>query len=698
MSMGIRYAHATRSRGLTPRRGAVLLVASAVAVTGLAAAPSQAAPVRELDAVDAASLPSPALRWADPVTLDTGTPHVGEHPVQAASCPWATFCVVITQDRTILTSTDPAGAASTWVARGTLPLAPDHSRTFLGDLSCPSALLCVATEEVGEPALHTIRFFEDATSTPYVTREATASVGTFSSPQCPTADRCFALDAGRGILTSVGPTDGLASWTAVAVSDQLVSLSCPSVDLCVASTSSGLVHASSTPATAGSWKQVDAPGWESPEVSCVSESLCVATETSRAGSTTPLKVATTTSPLATEGTHAWTTTDLTGAPTDQVPQGLSCHRSGVCVLTLFDTLLVTTDPAGGASAWVTGPQNIPGAVTPRGDCPSAALCISALATGGLLVSADPTGGAHRWSETTGLRPFNAFSDVSCVKGLCVAVDVTGHVATSTAPAAATWRVSSIAGAHELTSVDCVSAKLCVAVDFHGNAYVATKPATGTWAKKRVRKDAALSAVSCPSTRLCVAVDRNGNVYSTKKPTGTWTRRTTKKFSPTSLDCPTTRLCVAADDQGRVLTSTAPLGKTWSLTRLSKITEGMSADVSCPTASLCAVALTFFADGEGEMRGDVHVATKPASGAKAWRSTRPSVRVMNVSCTASTWCHGIAYDPATQHNVIVGTATPRTGSSWTTVEDAPGAREVFQLSCTATTLCVGVGLDQVLVGS
>lgn len=665
-----------------------------LAGTGLLPAPVQAVPTAGPGDVAAASLPSPALDWSHLVTVDTGAPYLGEYPVQAMSCPEATFCVAVTQDGSILTATDPAGGVSAWTTHGRLPLAAGDSGNYAGSLSCPTSSLCVAAQESGEPALYTIVSPAGGTGST-VTRETTGSVGSFTSLQCPAADRCFALDTARGILTSSDPAGGLSSWTAVAVADDLFTLSCPSTGLCLASTYDGELHASRTPAIADSWALADAPEWDALMVSCVSDSLCVATGRSRSDEVESLQVATTTEPDAGEGSGTWTTTSLTGTPAE-VPDGLSCFRSGMCVITMFDHLLVSANPAGGASAWVTGAETFPGLLTPGVECPSTTLCLSLRRTGGLLVSVTPTGGASTWIETIGLRPFNAFADVSCVKGLCVAVDVTGHVATATDPENGPWRTATIAADHELTAVDCVSAKLCVAVDSSGNAFVSTRPATGSWTRVRVTKNADLRGVSCPSTRLCVAVDRDGRVYSTKKPKGTWTKRTTRKFAPVSLDCPTTRLCVAADGEGRVVTSRAPLTKAWSLARLAKMQDGGGADVSCPTSSFCAVAFTSF--DEGELEGRVYLATRPASGAKAWKSTRPSLAVTSVACAGSTWCYGIAYDRRTERSGLVGTSAPRKASSWSVVEEAAEAHGMSQVSCAGRSRCVAVGMDQIVVGS
>lgn len=65
-------------------------------------------------------------------------------------------------------------------------------------------------------------------------------------------------------------------------------------------------------------------------------------------------------------------------------------------------------------------------------CPSSSLCVAVDDSGHVLTSTDRTGGASAWAVTR-VDGFNFISDVSCVPGLCVAVDAAGHVLTSTDP-------------------------------------------------------------------------------------------------------------------------------------------------------------------------------------------------------------------------------------------------------------------------
>src|SRR5665213_492266 len=139
----------------------------------------------------------------------------------------------------------------------------------------------------------------------------------------------------------------------------------------------------------------------------------------------------------------------------------------------------------------------------------------------------PTAGPLTWSAPLRIDhqpPFagNLVEGVSCPSvGLCVAVDQVGDVVTSNNPAggAAAWTVTHvdntkdpISEATNLGAVSCPTTGLCIAVDISGNVVTSSNPTGGAtaWALTKVDGSNQLVSVSCPSTNLCVAGDTYGN--------------------------------------------------------------------------------------------------------------------------------------------------------------------------------------------
>src|SRR5207248_3859622 len=135
--------------------------------------------------------------------------------------------------------------------------------------------------------------------------------------------------------------------------------------------------------------------------------------------------------------------------------------------------VASTDPTGGAGKWTVA--NVDGTHVLRGvSCPSTSLCVAVDDTGNVLTSTDPTDGTS-WTPSN-VDASNVLFAVSCASSsLCVAVDVPGHVVTTTNPTGgpAAWTVTTVAGAARFYGVSCPSSSLCVAVDSGGNV------ATGT---------------------------------------------------------------------------------------------------------------------------------------------------------------------------------------------------------------------------
>ena len=133
--------------------------------------------------------------------------------------------------------------------------------------------------------------------------------------------------------------------------------------------------------------------------------------------------------------------------------------------------------------------------------------VAALGSMMLCGTAEARGPAawHELGRIDGTRP----AGLACPsRSLCVAVDVAGHVLSSTHPLAAraAWTVANVDPRTRLRALSCPSRRLCVAVDDAGRVLTARNPSRGaaSWTSGTVRPGGLLD-VSCPSARLCVAV-------------------------------------------------------------------------------------------------------------------------------------------------------------------------------------------------
>lgn len=332
---------------------------------------------------------------------------------------------------------------------------------------------------------------------------------------CPSASLCVAIDRRGNVVTSTDPTGGASAWHVVPVDTKgvfcvgffgevcfgLTGISCPSASLCVAVDLKGNVVTSTDPTgDASAWHiaHVDTEGVACSEVygcygvsavSCPSPSLCVAVD--EAGN-----AVTSTNP--TGGSSAWHVAHVdpgafcTPSSGCHGMSGVSCPSRSLCVAADVEgSVLTSTNPTGGARAWITATVegNIPGIFSTVGvSCPSPSFCLavngggSAGGTGTVITSTNPTGGVPD------------------------------------------WRITKADGDRSLLSVSCARAtSLCVAGDNGGNALTSVNPSGGAraWTITRLDSqaisqtanftDLGLSGVSCPTPSLCIAVDTLGNV-------------------------------------------------------------------------------------------------------------------------------------------------------------------------------------------
>lgn len=324
-----------------------------------------------------------------------------------------------------------------------------------------------------------------------------------SGVSCPTDSLCVAVGARSTLAFSQVPTAGAAGWRVVnppypvgpgktcvkgapncyEPGGRLQAISCASQNLCVVVSNEGFVYVSTEPTGGpGAWSPTVINDGSSAThlsgVSCPTPSLCVAVSGGVGDSSG--RVLTSTDPTS----GSWQVTQLSRSLDFR---GVSCGTPSLCVAVARDgRLLVSTNPAGGASAWnEVGTPGGPGELGGVG-CIGASLCAAGNAGGNILTSTNPAGGGGTWGEANagGSVPITG---VSCpASDRCVAVDNNGDVLTSTDPTggAGAWHFENlIPFRHEfgrpprnaLFAVSCSSTSLCALVGSDGHIFTATDP-------------------------------------------------------------------------------------------------------------------------------------------------------------------------------------------------------------------------------
>ena len=316
----------------------------------------------------------------------------------------------------------------------------------------------------------------------------------------------------------------------------------------------------------------------------------------------------------------------------------------------------------------------------------------ALAT--LALGAAPAGASAsaplRWSKPVHIDHRGNLGAVSCPTAkLCVAVDDSGHVLTSTNPGGA-WRV--VAGVrlnvflednetHTLYDLSCPSASLCVTGTGAAIVY-STNPLGGrhAWRPTSAVANGFISTLACGSSKMCVGsgtTSRNADLIGSGSPgTGAW--HVTRPHLPGlgndligDMSCPAASLCIAAGDYQQLYTSTAPLGAGWHLT--ASLANQLTG-ISCPSVRLC----VGFDD-----QSRIVFSTHPTGGKSAWHQTRLKPLGLNfIDCATTRLC------VATGFGGLVESTSPTGGSRmWRSVNGTGGLNSV---SCPSSRLCVAVG--------
>ena len=372
-----------------------------------------------------------------------------------------------------------------------------------------------------------------------------------SGVSCPSESLCVAVGGQDSLAFSKAPTGTAAAWHVVNPSSgkscpereplcgkpgsDLRAVSCASQNLCVVVSYEGFVYVSTEPTRgAGAWSPADINESGGPgathltAVSCPSPSLCVAVSSGPSMGNTAGKVLTTTEPTS----GNWQATQLAGSPN---LRGVSCASPSLCVaVATGGGIFASTDPTGGASAWVE--VGTPGGA---GDldavsCVAAALCAAGNANGDILSSSDPAGGSATWSKANGGSSVQ-ITGISCLTASrCVAVDNNGDVLSSTDPTggAGSWHLENLIPyplhleegqepLNALHAASCASTSLCALVGSESRIFTSTNPfsasSNSTSAPGNAPARPGQSARRRPLTILRFAGRFWGNVIHTRHP-------------------------------------------------------------------------------------------------------------------------------------------------------------------------------------
>lgn len=165
------------------------------------------------------------------------------------ACPSTALCVVTTASGKVLTTQDPGDATPTWTPEAPLPDATALSQP--DSLTCPSVNFCASI----------ISSFSDGAVITSTDPAGGASTWTahpltgVASIACASTALCVAF-SGDNVQSSTDPTDASPSWTATALSlrqGYVAPTTCPTVSLCVAFAQQDAVVSADPTGGASAW-------------------------------------------------------------------------------------------------------------------------------------------------------------------------------------------------------------------------------------------------------------------------------------------------------------------------------------------------------------------------------------------------------------------------------------------------------------
>ena len=627
------------------------------------------------------------------------------------SCPSERLCVAVDGSGYAFASTAPLSATGSWQLTG-IPFKGQSVK----QLDCPSNQLCVAVTSAGDVV---------STSNPAGPAggwtRAHVSSRALVSLSCPSAGFCAAVDGAGSVFTSGKPAAGAGSWHRVQIGKKalrrgarLTGIACASRRFCLAVSDGGDVFSSRNPTgSARAWRHIVLRSRYLSLPVCPTVRLCLMVDENSG------RVLWSGKP--TGGPRAWHRgfSVASGA----IIVALTCESARLCVgVDDSQNVFISSSPTRRSSWHFASLPN----VSTTGDsfgvsCGSPRFCAVALGSA-VATSATPTRVKQGWSTIgidAGAAPPPALTGISCPTAqLCIAVDSSGNVLSSTTPSSqGVWSLQTTGAVDGLGAVSCAGVSLCVAVDGGGGAISATNltGAPAVWSRAVIDPGRALTAVSCPSAMLCVAIDEAGNLVSSTNPTGgagAWQLAQVDTSPLTGISCSSASLCVAADQGGRVLASTNPGGGAgaWQVVAtdpnpqiepdLGPTGTGRAMTVACAPAPLCVV---------GDDNGGLMSSTSPASGpwgdaVIAPYQTDPDAPgggdinwfpLVAASCASNQLCAVIDNGDDSANGSGLGTSDafvssdPTNGNSWSDATDIGGGVVVNAVSCPSTQLCVAV---------
>jgi len=420
--------------------------------------------------------------------------------------------------------------------------------------------------------------------------------------------------------------------------------------------------------------------------------------------------------------------------------GISCPSAKLCVVQELGRLLTSTNPTAVRPSW-TPVSPPPQRLQPLGvralfagvTCASDTLCIAWSDSNTLDVSTDPAGGASAWKQVKLDVPANAIevSGVACVPQTTRCVASTGTsgravfaTATHAGGGSSAWRITSRSGLAAPDDLACPSARLCVGLNPVASSpaivvETSTDPAAGaaSWSSRALPTSKPRGfpvTIACPSVSLCVVAESDGSIATSTDPAagaasytlsasldpvgfGTAADRRPLPSTigaPTLMTCATTSTCLVPD--GSPGLATIALGPPPSAT-IDTDVGGTTAitGLSCPAANLCL--------GVDDGGGILHTADS-AGPASTWhRSVQAAASdgFNGVSCPSTHFCAAVG----NSDRVALGTH-PSTERTWTTFklpfifqgDDGPFPYNLEKVTCPSPRLCLAIPDESGLIVS
>jgi Zn-dependent metalloprotease len=188
-------------------------------------------------------------------------------------------------------------------------------------------------------------------------------------------------------------------------------------------------------------------------------------------------------------------------------------------------------------------------------CPSSSFCVTALEGGGFIrYSTNPSG--ILWTSVT--IGTGAMRDVTCLsKSFCAVVDAAGNVRVATTEKgvkeAGGWKATSVNGGAALSSVACASTSSCIAIDGSDEVINLSIAEGGgaTASTQAIAGAGELTDVNCVGA-TCVVVDDDGAVFASANSGSTWEERFQARGKLNGVSCASSALCAAGTDGGDVI--------------------------------------------------------------------------------------------------------------------------------------------------